>query len=614
METKPKKREWVKNAAIVLLAGLLVLTFFSNTIMNRNLPEVATQRVMDGSINAKVRGTGTVTANGNHMVKAEQTREIRAVMIKAGQTVEAGDVLFVLGSGESSELEQAQEQLYQLQLSYQRTALGGSSTDYTADELRVQLAREAYEAARDAVRDLENTNHSDAVAKLNQDIETRERMIEAKEQQISENQDEIASLQRELENAAVERDAYKSAYDSTVEQAQADLTAKESARLLARRDIIEYYEKLDPPMEVKEEELERAEEIYKKLKENEASVPEKEVELWKALMEADLAVKDATASLNAISRSSMDTAQNTVNQYQNRIDRLQADDAALQAEIEALQNEIGEMREQIADHMSENPNASAYKTAKEEMDNAYLNYLDMKNSLDARKNADAKSSANLGLELTDLSRQIEEQKKKIEELSGGEENQITANVSGTIQSIECTAGDTVAKDSVLCVIEVPDMGYTMSVSVTNEQAARLRVGDSATVSNYYWGSQITATLESIRVDPKNPQTNKLLTFDVSGDVSAGTELTVSVGQRSANYDVVVPKSAIHNDSNGEFVFKVESKNSPLGNRYIARRVSVEILAQDDTSAAVTGDLGWGDYVITTSGAPIKNGDMVRLAD
>ena len=82
MEMKPKKREWVKNAAIILLAVLLVLTFFSNTIMNRTLPEVSTQYVTDGKINAKVRGTGTVTANGNHQVKAGQTREIRSVRLQ----------------------------------------------------------------------------------------------------------------------------------------------------------------------------------------------------------------------------------------------------------------------------------------------------------------------------------------------------------------------------------------------------------------------------------------------------------------------------------------------------------------------------------------------------
>ena len=34
---------------------------------------------------------------------------------------------------------------------------------------------------------------------------------------------------------------------------------------------------------------------------------------------------------------------------------------------------------------------------------------------------------------------------------------------------------------ILCTIEVPDMGYTMSFSVTNDQANRLRPGDTATV-------------------------------------------------------------------------------------------------------------------------------------
>ena len=34
-EVKVKKREWVKTAAIIFLSVMLVLTFFSNTIMNR---------------------------------------------------------------------------------------------------------------------------------------------------------------------------------------------------------------------------------------------------------------------------------------------------------------------------------------------------------------------------------------------------------------------------------------------------------------------------------------------------------------------------------------------------------------------------------------------------
>ena len=45
MDNSVKKREWVKTAAIIFLAILLVLTFFSNTIMNATLPEVAAQQI-----------------------------------------------------------------------------------------------------------------------------------------------------------------------------------------------------------------------------------------------------------------------------------------------------------------------------------------------------------------------------------------------------------------------------------------------------------------------------------------------------------------------------------------------------------------------------------------
>ena len=157
------------------------------------------------------------------------------------------------------------------------------------------------------------------------------------------------------------------------------------------------------------------------------------------------------------------------------------------------------------------------------------------------------------------------------------------------------------------------MGHTVSFSVTNDQAQRLRTGDTATVSNYYWGNTITATLTNIRTDPKNPQTNKLLTFDLEGDVTTGSELTLSVGQKSANYDCIVPNSAVRTDSNGTFVLAITVKSSPLGNRYTATRVDVQELAKDDTNTAVTG-LSSGDFVITTSTKPIEAGTQVRLVD
>ena len=272
-----------------------------------------------------------------------------------------------------------------------------------------------------------------------------------------------------------------------------------------------------------------------------------------------------------------------------------------QAEFDAITNSAGGYN-------------AAYEAAKTQHLTAKETLENLKYDLEKQKTADNKSQQLAYLELGEIANQINKTKEKIKDLSGGEENQILAKVSGTVQSVECMAGDTVQQGAILCSIEVPDMGYSLSFSVTNEQARRLKPGDTATVSNYYWGSEIVATLSTIKTDPKNPMTNKVLTFDLTGDVSAGGELSISVGSKSAGYDVVVPNSAIKNDTNGSFVYVIEAKNSPLGNRYMAKRASVEVLASDDNNSAVIGDIENGDYVITISNAPIKNGEMVRMAD
>ena len=114
MENGVRKREWVKTAAIILLAVLLVLTFFSKTIMNASLPEVATQQVSSGAINARIRGQGTVEASEVYNVTIKQTRKVSSVLVKTGQEINVGDTLFVLEAEDSDELKQAETAMYRM--------------------------------------------------------------------------------------------------------------------------------------------------------------------------------------------------------------------------------------------------------------------------------------------------------------------------------------------------------------------------------------------------------------------------------------------------------------------------------------------------------------------
>ena len=140
------------------------------------------------------------------------------------------------------------------------------------------------------------------------------------------------------------------------------------------------------------------------------------------------------------------------------------------------------------------------------------------------------------------------------------------------------------------------------------------MGDVADLVNAWRYDDLKVTLANIKPDPTEPGQKKLLTFDVDGDVSAGQTLNVSVGQKSANYDLIVPNSAIREDNNGKFILIVESKPGPLNTRYIATRVDVEVLASDDTQSAISAALYGYEFVITTSTKPVEAGKQVRLAE
>ena len=101
MSEKKNKREWIKTAAIVFLSIMLVLTFFSNTIMNYSLPVVATQYVQSGSITAKIRGTGVIEVTDPYVVKMEEdvaAKKISSIEIRKGDHVEEGQVLLKFSS------------------------------------------------------------------------------------------------------------------------------------------------------------------------------------------------------------------------------------------------------------------------------------------------------------------------------------------------------------------------------------------------------------------------------------------------------------------------------------------------------------------------------------
>ena len=147
------RRAWVKNVAIIFLIVLLLLTFFSNTILNYSLPEVSVQYASYDSITNAIKVSGTVKANESYVVTYDeadkdssttevgQTRKIVSVYVKQGSEVQIGDPIIALKGGATKELEEAEKSLRELEKQYALDKITDTINDLTSDKSKTENER-----------------------------------------------------------------------------------------------------------------------------------------------------------------------------------------------------------------------------------------------------------------------------------------------------------------------------------------------------------------------------------------------------------------------------------------------------------------------------------------
>ena len=120
--TSPRKKA-VKRFAVIFTVILLLLTFFSNTIMNYSLPEVSTTTVSGASVQQKIRCQGDVQAAKDKEISVSGERVVKEVLVESGDHVKKGDVLVTFDEEENSELIKAQDALKEMERTQAKDAL-----------------------------------------------------------------------------------------------------------------------------------------------------------------------------------------------------------------------------------------------------------------------------------------------------------------------------------------------------------------------------------------------------------------------------------------------------------------------------------------------------------
>ena len=691
-ETK-KKREWVKNAAIVFLSIMLVLTFFSNTIMNYSLPEVATQYVQRGTITAKVRGTGNVEAADPYNVMVKESRVISSVAVKQGDTVEKDQVLYYLEDAESDELTKAKDELEELELNYMKGLFGanvspeiiskvanGNVDSFSALQTKVTDMQNRLDAAQARVKECQDnldklnlqstTSSNDAtvntipyeneVTQSTTNLENAQtaesnaqkefenekaRQLAALNNQIAEKQKEISDLETLVsngQNVTGSTGGSTTTGGGTVTQTPTpapsnyvtDKTNAEQAVVNALNDIIEAANNnnpsyggtkvsltVDPQTKLSNYNKLDINNKFKSI--NDWITANKKESDYQSLLAAYYAARTQLENVNSQQQQIIhhDSNANQLAAKKKELADLQAAVTALTAVTyqsgEGVQNAKNRLN-QATQNLTEvkNANSQASVAWQNKIANAEAALKAAQAVYDMLKEEQTQLSADINAEL-DLSKASKDIKDKKEEIAKLEEKSmgaaVTAPVAGTVSSLVYVAGETTKPEEAAAVILPEGKGFSLSFSVTNEQAKKVQVGDVAELQNSWYYDDAQVILTAIKPDTEDPGKKKLLVFSVTGaSIQNGQALSVSVGQRSAEYDLVVPNSAIREDNNGKFVLIVESKSSPLGNRYIATRIDVQVQASDDNNTAITAPLTGYEYVITTSNKPVEAGKQVRL--
>ena len=541
---KFKNRKWVKWVAAAFVAVMLVLTFFSNTILNATLPEVSAKRVVMGTVSPQITGDGVTEVAGLTNILAESIGEVTAVHVTTGQTVWAGTEIMEIQPKDDGSLASLKDQLADANLNYTRALLTAGISEGSSNELK-------------------RLNTSLAAA--------QEQVSKAKAYQ-----SEKKKLDSEIAKAEAGLTEAEAAYEKAMAGVTADLQNAEyalndaKAALANAETNVAYYEKLYAETEPENPDLAAARKV---LAEAETAVHNGENLFYGAQNAYTQAEREALPPLEAARE-----AKNAVDEKKSALEEKYAG----VPDVAAAQSEVLSIQDQISAHKV------SMETAEVEDEIAALDLEQQKK------------------EITELETALAELEAKLQPQT------IVAEGDGVIAELPYVTGQSYEYGATLCAIHASADSYVMRVTVPVKMAEFVKPGAEAFVTNAQ-GGDYKAHLREVAPNEEDSTGSRDLIFDISGaSAAANLYITIRMPISSNEYPRVIPNQAIYRDNNGEFVFVVDSKTTPMGSRSSVRRVSVEVIESDDSYSAVDGDLDDMNYVVTLSNAPLADGDRVRL--
>ena len=208
--------------------------------------------------------------------------------------------------------------------------------------------------------------------------------------------------------------------------------------------------------------------------------------------------------------------------------------------------------------------------------------------------------------------QMELQLEKLERLLEAD-GRICAPSDGLITEIAVNIGERTVDTPAVRMADLTK-GYRFTAELTKEQETYIGAGDEVTLTDSRRNHLEQLAVESVTADGENEGIYEISVPLPDDTLELGAAAVLDYSSPSQTYAICVPLAALHLDErNQPYVLTYDEQDSVLGKELRARKVSVNILDQNESYAALAdGSISSQDEVIVSADKAVDDGSRIRL--
>lgn len=632
-------------------AVMLCFTILSRAADQAGIAAVHVQKPESRIILHTVAAAGKVVQNREVAIVTEPDERVVEIAVEKGQKVAKGDLLFTI----DTELLQEKILNQRQEIEKQKLQLGdvGSQQDVRAAQkandqasaaeqyslstkkaqVQVSRAKRDLDAAKQALTDYRKKNGNGSTATDNTVEETLQNALEEKTAAYLDAQKELTALQWRIENAV--NTALNETGAQLVKNGMCVTQAAEEEPLILEEPEGELEDAgaVDSPeQDTKQTDGESAQDIDIIIEPSDQEVNTGSEPSDSSVISSAIPGVSDTAQPSTPSHSDADdgvaspvpdrelTEQQVRDTYAQELDAATKKVETAKKEKEAAEQALMQYQQEqltaadASGKEQERQLLAAVQTAGDAYEDAVLAANEAAvtagRAVAAAGISDASDSTLAVGEIT--VEQMELQLEKLERLLEAD-GRVCAPSDGLITEIAVNIGERTADTPAVRMADLTK-GYRFTAELTKEQETYIGAGDEVTLTDSRRNQLEQLTVESVAADGENEGVYEISVPLPDDTLELGAAAVLDYSSPSQTYAICVPLAALHLDErNQPYVLTYDEQDSVLGKELRARKVSVNILDQNESYAALAdGSISSQDEVIVSADKAVDDGSRIRL--